>query len=75
MDEKSGGLACLLYSIVLSNGFIKWDFSLKHIFYTIYNSLAKDRQDQAGSPLVEGVEKVDDTFLTKTNKFTSKVLK
>ena len=43
MQEKSGGLACLLYSIVLSKG---WE------------SLARDMQDQADMPLIDTEDKI-----------------
>lgn len=43
MQEKSGGLACLLYSIVLSKG---WD------------QLKRDMQDQADMPLIDTEDKI-----------------
>ena len=43
MQEKSGGLACLLYSIVLSRGWAE---------------LTEDMQDQADLPLVEVEDRI-----------------
>ena len=60
LEEKKGGTACVLYSIILSKGFYEYDISVSVSvqLLKILFSLKYEMQDNSNSPLIDSSGKV-----------------
>ena len=73
LEEKKGGTACVLYSIILSKGFYEYDICISVQLLKILFSLKYEMQDNSSSPLIDSSGKVINEP-RKWNLFLSTIL-